>query len=87
MPRETRPLEAGTIIGSGTVSNRLDGGPATGRRRRRRLSCIAEMRSSRPSSRHGEDAVPAVGDTIRIEMKDSDGHSIFGAIEQSVQRP
>lgn len=85
---KTRPLAAGTIIGSGTVSNKLDGGPgkpvAEGGAG---YSCIAEMRTIE-TIRDGKPSTPflAFGDTVRIEMRDRKGHSIFGAIEQTVQR-
>ncbi|WP_449254618.1 fumarylacetoacetate hydrolase family protein [Bosea sp. (in: a-proteobacteria)] len=83
----TRRLSAGTIIGSGTVSNRdADAGPG------RPVAegglgyvCIAEQRMVE-TLRHGEPKTPFLrfGDTVRIEMKDEAGHSIFGAIEQEV---
>jgi fumarylacetoacetate (FAA) hydrolase len=85
---KTRPLCAGTIIGSGTVSNKLDGGPGkpvseggAG------YSCIAEIRMIETIA-GGEAKTPFMrfGDTVRIEMKDRAGHSIFGAIEQTVQK-
>ncbi|HKJ62410.1 MAG TPA: fumarylacetoacetate hydrolase family protein [Hyphomicrobiales bacterium] len=85
---KTRPLGAGTIIGSGTVSNKLDSGPGkpvseggTG------YSCIAEIRMIE-TSRDGQPATPYLrfGDTVRIEMKDRAGNSIFGAIEQTVEQ-
>lgn len=83
----TRRLSAGTIIGSGTVSNRdADGGPgkpvAEGGLG---YVCIAEQRMVE-TLRHGEPKTPFLrfGDTVRIEMKDAAGHSIFGAIEQEV---
>lgn len=86
----TRPLSAGTIIGSGTVSNRdADGGPgrpiAEGGLG---YSCIAEVRMVE-TIREGAPKTPflAFGDTVRIEMKDKAGHSLFGAIEQKVARP
>lgn len=85
---KTRPLAAGTIVGSGTVSNRdSTGGPGRpvsegglG------YSCIAEIRmvetlavgSQRTEFLH-------FGDVVRIEMKDAKGQSIFGAIEQVVE--
>jgi fumarylacetoacetate (FAA) hydrolase len=85
---KTRPLAAGTIIGSGTVSNKLDGGPgrpvgAGGAG----YSCIAEIRTIE-TIEHGAPKTPFMhfGDTVRIEMKDKAGHSIFGAIEQMVQK-
>ena len=83
----TRRLSAGTIIGSGTISNRdADGGPgkpvAEGGLG---YACIAEQRMVE-TIRHGEPKTPFLrfGDTVRIEMKDAAGHSIFGAIEQEV---
>ena len=83
----TRPLSAGTIVGSGTVSNRgADGGPgATVTDGGRGYSCLAELRVVE-TIRSGAPSTPflASGDTIRIEMLDADGRSIFGAIEQSV---
>src|SRR5919109_3622083 len=85
----TRRLSAGTIIGSGTVSNKdADGGPGrpvseagVG------YSCIAEVRTVE-TIRMGKPRTPFMrfGDTIRIEMKDTHNRSIFGAIEQTVQR-
>ncbi|KPQ10261.1 MAG: fumarylacetoacetate (FAA) hydrolase FaaH [Saliniramus fredricksonii] len=85
----TRALGAGTIIGSGTVSNRdADGGPglpvAEGGLG---YSCIAEQRTVE-TLRHGEPRTPFMrfGDRVRIEMKDAKGHSVFGAIEQVVER-
>ncbi len=83
---KTRPLGAGCVIGSGTVSNKLDGGPGkavseggVG------YSCIAEIRMIETIL----DGAPktnfmSFGDKIRIEMFDKDGASIFGAIEQTV---
>ncbi|CTQ72818.1 fumarylacetoacetate hydrolase family protein [Roseibium alexandrii] len=85
---KTRTLSAGTIIGSGTVSNKLDGGPGkslsdggAG------YSCIAELRVIE-TIENGEATTPFLkfGDAIRIEMLDGEGHSIFGAIEQTVQQ-
>ena len=84
----TRPLCAGTLIGSGPVSNTLDGGPgkpvsAGGAG----YSCIAEIRMIE-TIEAGTATTPFMrfGDVVRIEMKDSAGHSIFGAIEQTVTR-
>ncbi|MCH8501796.1 MAG: fumarylacetoacetate hydrolase family protein [Aliidiomarina sp.] len=82
----TRPLCAGTIIGSGTVSNKqgTDHGSAVSEGGVG-YSCIAEVRmietirDGKPST-----AFMKFGDTIRIEMLDTDGHSIFGAIDQQV---
>jgi fumarylacetoacetate (FAA) hydrolase len=83
---KTRPLVAGSIIGSGTVSNKLNGGPgkpvADGGAG---YSCIAEIRTIE-TIESGAAKTPFLrfGDTVRIEMKDRKGHSIFGAIEQTV---
>lgn len=84
---KTRALCAGTIIGSGTVSNRdADGGPGKpvsegglG------YSCIAEVRTVE-TILSGQATTPFLkhGDTVRIEMLDDKHHSIFGAIEQTV---
>jgi fumarylacetoacetate (FAA) hydrolase len=83
----TRSLCAGTIIGSGTVSNRgADGGPgAPIRDGGLGYSCIAELRTVETLT-HGaaRTAFLAAGDYVRIEMRDAAGHSIFGAIEQTV---
>jgi len=85
----TRHLGAGTIIGSGTVSNRdADGGPgrpiAEGGRG---YSCIAELRMVE-TIRQGAAATAFLrfGDRVRIDMTAPDGHSLFGAIEQTVNR-
>ncbi len=84
---KTRDLGAGTIIGTGTISNKgADGGPgkpvADGGAG---YSCIAEIRMIE-TIRDGSPATPfmQVGDTVRIEMRDGENHSIFGAIEQQV---
>jgi fumarylacetoacetate (FAA) hydrolase len=85
----TRPLTAGTIIGSGTVSNRgPDGGPgkpvADGGAG---YSCIAEQRTVETLV-NGQAKTPFLrpGDTVRIEMRDSRRHSLFGAIEQTMAK-
>ncbi|MDD3764416.1 MAG: fumarylacetoacetate hydrolase family protein [Nevskiales bacterium] len=85
----TRPLAAGSIIGSGTISNRgPDGGPGkpvaqggVG------YSCLAEVRMIE-TLQHGKPRTPFLrfGDEVRIEMLDASGASIFGAIEQVVAR-
>jgi fumarylacetoacetate (FAA) hydrolase len=74
----TRDLEAGTIVGSGTVSN-VD--------RSRGSACIAEKRMLEKIAT-GKAATPFLrfGDRVRIEMFDADGNSIFGAIDQEVVR-
>ncbi len=84
---KTRNLRAGTIIGSGTVSNRAaDGGPGTpieagglG------YSCLAEIRTVE-TILHGAPQTPFLkhGDTVRIWMEDEKHHPIFGVIEQVV---
>jgi fumarylacetoacetate (FAA) hydrolase len=83
----TRALSAGTIIGSGTVSNRdPDGSPgrpvAEGGLG---YSCIAELRTVE-TLQAGAPKTPFLsrGDRIEIEMKDGAGHSIFGRIDQVV---
>jgi fumarylacetoacetate (FAA) hydrolase len=85
----TRPLIAGTIIGSGTISNKgADGGPgrpiAEGGAG---YSCIAEQRTIE-TLLTGSPKTPFLkfGDRVRIEMLDADGKSLFGAIEQEVVR-
>jgi fumarylacetoacetate (FAA) hydrolase len=86
---KTRPLSAGTIVGSGTVSNKgQDGGPgrpiAEGGLG---YACIAEQRTVE-TLRTGKPATPFLkfGDRVRIEMLDAQGRSIFGAIDQPVMR-
>lgn len=84
----TRPLSAGAIIGSGTVSNKQNGGPgkpvADGGLG---YSCIAEQRTVETLAT-GEARTPFLrfGDVVRIEMKDRAGHSVFGAIEQKLEK-
>ncbi|MCG6874427.1 MAG: fumarylacetoacetate hydrolase family protein [Betaproteobacteria bacterium] len=75
---KTRPLGAGAIIGSGTVSNKnRDAGPA----------CIAELRMIE-TIESGAAKTPYLrfGDRVRIEMLDGAGSSIFGAIDQQVAK-
>ena len=85
---KTRPLGAGAIIGSGTVSNKDQGGGPGKPVSDGGLgySCLAELRTVE-TILHGEAKTPFLrfGDTVRIEMKDKQGHSIFGAIEQEVK--
>ncbi|MGH8042143.1 MAG: fumarylacetoacetate hydrolase family protein [Rudaea sp.] len=75
---KTRPLSAGTIVGSGTIANQDTAKGA---------SCLAEQRTVE-TLRDGKPATPFLkfGDRLRIEMLDADGHSIFGSIEQSVRQ-
>jgi fumarylacetoacetate (FAA) hydrolase len=72
----TRSLTSGTILGSGTVSNR---DPERG------ISCLVERRA-REILAGGAPVTPymSAGDTIRLEAFDSAGRSVFGAIEQAV---
>ena len=73
---KTRPLGAGTIVGSGTVSNK---------ERAAGCACLAEKRALE-TIKHGEPKTPFLkyGDSVKIEMVDAEGRSIFGAIEQRV---
>jgi fumarylacetoacetate (FAA) hydrolase len=75
---KTRPLGAGAIIGSGTVSNKQEESGVT---------CLAETRMIE-TIENGKPSTPfmSFGDTVRIEMLDGEGNSIFGAIEQTVER-
>jgi fumarylacetoacetate (FAA) hydrolase len=75
---KTRPLAAGTIIGSGTIANEDT---------QKGASCLAEIRMLEIIA-NGKPETPFMkfGDTIRIEMFDAGGASIFGAIEQQVVR-
>jgi len=75
---KTRPLSAGTIVGSGTIANEDTSKGA---------SCFAEKRTVE-TLEQGAPKTPfmAFGDTVRIEMLDADGASIFGAIEQVIER-
>ncbi|GMU08631.1 fumarylacetoacetate hydrolase family protein [Corallococcus caeni] len=84
---KTRSLCAGTIVGSGTVSNRgPDGGPGKPvRDGGAGYSCIAEVRVVE-TLRDGAPKTPFLkrGNRVRIEMRDDAGNSIFGAIDQGV---
>ncbi|PLX75140.1 MAG: 2-keto-4-pentenoate hydratase [Azoarcus sp.] len=86
---KTRQLEAGTIVGSGTVSNKQgnlwgssveNGGVG--------YCCLAEVRTYE-TIEQGKAVTPFMraGDRVRIEMFDGDGSSIFGAIENTVATP
>jgi len=81
---KTRNVRAGSVVGSGTVSN-----PGVEKKGRmewpKGYSCIAEKRCIETI----QDGQPTTGfmkfgDTIRIEMKNADGQSVFGAIEQDI---
>src|SRR5574343_459271 len=81
---KTRNVRAGSIVGSGTVSNR--GVEENGKKDwPKGYSCIAEKRAietildGKPST-----GFMKFGDTIRIEMKDKNGQSLFGAIDQQI---
>jgi len=85
---KTRHLCAGTIIGSGTVSNKFEGGEG------KKIeyggvgySCIAEIRMIE-KIQTGEFITPFMrfGDTVGIEMNDAEGNSIFGRIENIVEK-
>ena len=84
---KTRNVRAGSIVGSGTVSNR--GVEVDGRKQwPKGYSCIAEKRcietilDGQPST-----GFMKFGDRIRIEMKGRDGQSVFGAIDQRIAPP
>ena len=87
---KTRPLAAGTIIGSGTVSNRdTAGGPGKPiSQGGLGYSCLAEIRTVE-TILEGKPKTPFLspGDRIHIEMKDGEGQSLFGAISQIVVGP
>ena len=86
---KTRPLAAGSIIGSGTVSNKgADGGPGkpvseggAG------YSCIAEQRMVETIAT-GKPSTPFMkfGDRVEIEMRDARHHSVFGRIDQTLRK-
>lgn len=75
---KTRPLGAGTIVGSGTIANQDESKGA---------SCLAEkrmleiIRDGKPST-----AFMTFGDRVKIDMTDKSGRSIFGSIEQTIER-
>jgi fumarylacetoacetate (FAA) hydrolase len=73
---KTRPLTAGTIVGSGTIANQDTSKGA---------SCLAEQRTVE-TLRDGKPDTPFLkfGDTLRIDVTDAHGDSIFGAIEQRI---
>jgi fumarylacetoacetate (FAA) hydrolase len=75
---KTRALGAGTIIGSGTISNKDHSAGS---------ACLAERRTLE-TIKFGAPKTPFMkfGDRVRIEMFDAEGRSIFGAIEQEAVR-
>ena len=74
---KTRPLRAGTIVGGGTVSNKDSSVGSSCIAEKRMLEIIADGEAKTPFLRDG--------DAVRVEMKDKNGRSIFGAIEQRVR--
>jgi fumarylacetoacetate (FAA) hydrolase len=74
---KTRPLAAGAIVGSGTIANEDESLGASCLAERRMLEIIANGKPETPFM--------SFGDTIRIEMLNDQGESIFGAIEQVIQ--
>ncbi|MGB0134864.1 fumarylacetoacetate hydrolase family protein [Dokdonella sp.] len=75
---KSRPLSAGTIVGSGTIANEDTSKGA---------SCLAEQRTVE-TLRDGKPATSFLkfGDRVRIDVTDATGHSIFGAIDQVVEK-
>ncbi len=75
---KTRPLAAGSIVGSGTIANQDES---------KGSSCLAEKRVLE-IIKQGKPTTPFMkyGDRVRIEMFDPRGISIFGAIEQTVEK-
>ena len=75
---KSRPLSAGTIVGSGTIANEDTGKGA---------SCLAEQRTVE-TLRDGKPTTPFLkfGDRVRIDVLDGDGRTIFGDIDQIVTR-
>ena len=75
---KTRPLGAGTIVGSGTIANQDESKGA---------SCLAEKRmleiikDGKPTTEFMK-----FGDKVRIDMLDEQGRTIFGSIEQTIER-
>jgi fumarylacetoacetate (FAA) hydrolase len=75
---KTRPLTAGTLVGSGTIANQDTSKGA---------SCLAEQRTVE-TLRDGKASTPflSFGDTVRIDVTDNAGASIFGSIEQVIAK-
>jgi fumarylacetoacetate (FAA) hydrolase len=73
---KTRPLTAGTIVGSGTIANQDTSKGASCLAEKRMLEIIADGKPSTPFM--------SFGDRIKVDMLDDEGRSIFGAIEQKI---
>lgn len=73
---KTRNLTAGTVVGSGTVANQDEGVGASCLAEKRMLEVIRDGKPSTPFLRYGQ--------SVRIEMLDDAGNSLFGAIEQQI---
>lgn len=75
---KTRPLTAGTVVGSGTIANEDTSKGA---------SCLAEQRTVE-TLRDGKPSTPFLqfGDRVKIDVTDRDGKSIFGSIQQTIER-
>jgi fumarylacetoacetate (FAA) hydrolase len=75
---KTRQLTAGTVVGSGTIANEDTSKGA---------SCLAEQRTVE-TLRDGKPSTPflSFGDRVKIDVTDRDGKSIFGSIEQVIQK-
>lgn len=74
----TRPLSAGCIVGSGTIANQDESVGASCLAEKRVLEIIADGKAATPFM--------SFGDSLRIEMLDAEGRSIFGSIEQTIVR-
>jgi fumarylacetoacetate (FAA) hydrolase len=74
---KTRPLTAGTMVGSGTVANQDESKGASCLAEKRTLEVIASGKASTPFMRFG--------DRVSIMMRDASGADIFGAIDQIMQ--
>jgi len=75
---KSRPLAAGTLLGSGTIANQDTSRGASCLAEKRMLEIIADGKPSTPFMQFG--------DRVKIDMTDPDGNSYFGAIEQEVVR-
>ncbi|MCG8491567.1 MAG: fumarylacetoacetate hydrolase family protein [Sneathiellales bacterium] len=83
---KSRKLAAGAVIGSGTVSNKLEGGPGKSvSEGGKGYTCIAEIRMIETIDQGAaKTAFMKPGDHVVLEMKDRDGRSVFGKIDQKV---